>query len=177
MGGEVGVESQPGVGSVFWFTTRLDKINSKAPEVHVASSMTESAETQLLRKHAGSRLLIAEDNEFNRMVVEEILSETGLTLDFAENGIEAVAKAKCNHYDVILMDVQMPNMDGLEATRAIRQLPNHTSTAIIAMTGNAFHEDRMDCLAAGMNDFLAKPVLPNDLYETLLKWLVKIKSI
>ncbi len=175
MGGEVGVESQPGVGSVFWFTARLDKIKSKELDVLSASATTEPVEKILLRDHAGTRLLIAEDNELNRMVAEEILSETGLILDFAEDGVEAVAKAKRNHYAVILMDVQMPNMDGLDATRTIRQLPNYTSTAIIAMTGNAFHEDRMDCLEAGMSDFLAKPVLPKDLYETLLKWLVKIK--
>ncbi len=171
MNGEVGVESQPNVGSIFWFTARLKKVESHFETE--ASSLTLLGDTEALIRlsHSGKHLLVAEDIAVNRMVVEEILSETGLIIDFAEDGIEAVAKSKENQYDIILMDIQMPKMNGMEATIAIRQMTSYSSTPIIAMTGNAFEEDRIACLQAGMTDFLAKPVIPNDLFETLFKWL------
>jgi PAS domain S-box-containing protein len=173
MGGEAGVESRPAGGSIFWFTARVGKVRAEDLGLLEIESRSESAEQILLREHRGARLLLAEDEEFNRVVAEEFLKEVGLTVDFAHDGRQAVSMAAFNHYDLILMDVQMPEMGGLEATRAIRQLPGHAATPIVAMTANAFAEDRQRCLDAGMNDHLAKPVLPEDLYATMLEWLAK----
>jgi CheY-like chemotaxis protein len=100
-----------------------------------------------------------------------LLAEVGLTVDVAADGAEALALATRTDYDLILMDMQMPLMDGLEATQRIRRLPNGARVPIIAATANAFTEDRARCLAAGMTDFIAKPVFPDVLYETLLKYL------
>jgi len=94
-------------------------------------------------------------------------------VDLAEDGVQSVALAKRNTYALILMDMQMPNLNGMDATRAIRQLPGYVQTPILALTANAFDEDRQVCIEAGMNDHIGKPVDSDKLYETLLKWLSK----
>ncbi len=119
----------------------------------------------------GSRLLLVEDNELNQEVAAGLLREAGLEVDIAANGAIALDKIAHGSYDLVLMDVQMPVMDGIAATRAIRQRPDCADLPIVAMTANAMSDDREDCLAAGMNDHLAKPIAPAQLWEKLLQWI------
>ncbi|MBT9520142.1 MAG: response regulator [Dechloromonas sp.] len=169
MGGEIGVDSVPNVGSTFWFTVRLQKhMNDARP---VARQLRISSETTLRERYSGTRVLLVEDEPINREVSMSLLEEAGLSVDLAEDGEVAVAMASQTQYALILMDMQMPRMNGVDATRAIRTLPGYAQTPILAVTANAFEEDRQICLAAGMNDHIGKPVIPDLLFDTLLKWL------
>ncbi len=163
MGGETGVMSCLGQGSTFWFTVLLKVGNITAlPQEKIISKKN-------LRTDAS--VLLVEDNEINQEVAREILESYGIKVDIAQHGGEAVTMIEQKHYDLVLMDLQMPVMDGLEATTKIRQLPIGENIPIIAMTANAFEEDRRRCQLAGMNDFVAKPVDIKQLYTVLAHWL------
>jgi PAS domain S-box-containing protein len=163
MGGAIGVDSRTGAGSTFWFTARLARAR---PE-----PTTNDAETRLAREHAGARILLVEDEPLNQEVAQSQLEDVGLSVDVAGDGAQALALVTHKAYDLVLMDMQMPVMNGLEATCAIRQLPGRQALPIVAITANAFAADRDKCLAAGMNDFLAKPVHAEALFTMVLKWL------
>jgi CheY-like chemotaxis protein len=169
MDGECGVESRLGVGSTFWFTASLHRGHSA--EVALPAGSAVHAEAQLRLRHLGARILLVEDNEVNRLVAMAMLDGVGLSVHTAADGCEAVNMAKAGAYDLVLMDMQMPRMGGLEATRAIRLLQGWERCPIIALTANAFDEDRFASEAAGMNDFISKPMDVNTFYACLLRWL------
>ncbi len=169
MGGDAGVESTPGLGSTFWFTARLRRAEVTAATGEQPGE--DSAAAILRRDFAGARILVAEDNDVSQEVAKAILEEAGLVVDLAGDGMEAVAMANANEYQLVLMDMQMPHMDGLEAAREIRRQWPAGSLPIVAMTANAFSEDKARCYAAGMDDFVSKPVDPPMLHAKLLQWI------
>ena len=169
MGGEVGVESVPGAGSRFWFTARLAL--GGAGRARRPRPQRLPSEEILRRDFAGRMVLLVEDEPVNQEVSRTLLAEAGLRVDLADDGRIAVERATGCKYALILMDMQMPNMNGLDAARAIRAAGANRETPIIAMTANAYDEDRQRCLEAGMNAHIGKPVSPQLLFDTLLDWL------
>jgi len=162
MGGQIGVESELGVGSTFYVDLPL-------PTAELPDSQTGEMESAEVLVPPGKRVLLVEDNEVNRKVALRLLEKLQLVVEVATNGVEAVQKATTNAYDLILMDCQMPEMDGYEATRRLRA--HGVRTPIIALTANALQGDREQCLLAGMDDYLAKPIKPDELKRTLARWL------
>ena len=166
MGGEVGVQSDAGRGSTFWFTARL-RLGAGA-RVQDGDALTEFGPVECLQ---GRRVLLVEDNEINQLVGRELLETVGLHVDVAANGAIAVQMVQRQPYELVFMDMQMPVMDGLAATRAIRALPGFAGLPIVAMTANAMQQDRDRCAEAGMQDYLAKPVDPAEMLRLTLRWL------
>ena len=173
MGGEIGFDSKPAVGTTFWFTAHLGRPDtlerhSNGIEVIAGASAGEAApvartvqsDKTKAAKSKSLRILLVEDNAVNQMLAMAILKKAGHRVDLATDGIEGVEGVRNNHYDVVLMDIQMPNMDGLEATRRIRAMdnPSKADVYIVAITANALLGDRETCLSAGMNDYLPKPI-------------------
>lgn len=174
MGGQIGVESTPGQGSTFRFSVRFDRATRAESAGQREFTSTEES---LRDRFAGARILLAEDEPVNQEVAREVLEVVGLIVDVAEDGARAVELARQVPYDLILMDLQMPQLNGIEATRAIRALPEHAHTPILAMTANAYNEDRIRCMQAGMNDHAGKPIEPASLYALLHKWLTESAAL
>ncbi|MBS1160336.1 MAG: domain S-box protein [Proteobacteria bacterium] len=170
MGGEAGMSSTPGRGSTFWMTASLG-IAALAEDSAPRPAEPLDSEAEVRRTRHGARILLVEDDPLNQEVALDMLRHAGLNADLADNGQKAVDLASEKDYDLILMDMQMPVLDGLAATRQILALPGKSSTIIVAMTANAFSEDRETCMAAGMVDHIGKPVAPQTLYALLLRWL------
>ena len=161
-GGEIGFDSQLGKGTVFYFILPMDE--GAAPIDPVKKEFILEFRTDV-----NAKILLVEDDKINQLLAEKTLNKMGYVVDKANNGQEAIRKVQSEPYDIVLMDLQMPVMDGLEATQIIRQL-NCVQPVIIATTANAMKEDRTRCLEAGMNDFLSKPLDMMELQKTLLNW-------
>ena len=163
MNGKITIESRPGEGSRFGFSMQLDSFNSKDDGNDQRPGKTDVPVAQL-------RVLLAEDNAVNQTLALAILAKFGIKAELARNGYEALQAVSVREFDVVLMDVQMPELDGLDATRAIRALPGSVAQPwIIALTANAFEQDRQLCLAAGMDDFVAKPFKQEALRDALMR--------
>jgi CheY-like chemotaxis protein len=165
MGGKITCESRLGKGSVFRITISL-----ALPEEKMTDVEEETPETRNLEVLCGMRVLVAEDNKINQMIMKELLSSVGIKVVLAENGVKALERLQEGHFDVVLMDIQMPEMDGLTATAQIRSDPRYDALPILAMTANAGPEHLEESKNAGMNDHLTKPVEVGQLYSALIKW-------
>jgi CheY-like chemotaxis protein len=194
MEGDIGVNSRVGEGSEFWFTAQLNPADAQANPVETfnrngqipphslgrrpTSGVNDAAQNQPHEQRTGKgKILVAEDGEINRLVVTAMLSKAGYKVEVAENGLEAVNAASACDYDLVLMDVQMPEMDGYQATAAIRGLEGSRSQVpILGFTANALREDLDACLTAGMNDFVSKPVEKQHLLDTIAHWILHKKS-
>jgi CheY-like chemotaxis protein len=172
MGGDAGAQSSLGLGSTFWFTAWLEK-GAANPQADAQDPVAPESDPLLVlqKDYAACRVLLVDDDLFNQEIGRIVLEDAGLSVDVAEDGQVAVAQVGQYSYDCILMDMQMPGLDGLSAARQIRLLPERQEVPIIAMTANAFAEDRLQCLQSGMNDFITKPLEPQIVYAAILRWL------
>ncbi len=165
MGGEVGVDSAQGAGSTFWFTARMEKAQ------HFLPAQGNAIAPEVLEVLDGACILLVEDNVFSQQVGQELLEHANATVVVASNGREAIDLMLRQRFDCVLMDVQMPVMDGFETVRMIRSDVRLRSALVIAMTANAGREDMARCMEAGMDEFVSKPISPHQLYEVIARWL------
>jgi CheY-like chemotaxis protein len=174
MNGDIGMISEEGQGSTFWVTVKFKKCAKV-----LAAPMTENvsknvdAEPMIERLYLGSHILVVEDESANRMLLKILLESAGLVVDAAQDGTKAVASVQERSYAAIFMDMQMPRLNGVEEAQEIRLLPGYRDTPIIAMTANAFAEDKAQWVAAGITDVLIKPFSPDQLFSILLRALTR----
>jgi CheY-like chemotaxis protein len=172
MGGDVGVDSKEGQGSIFWFRIRVTLVEPQEESRQTLRVSINPAMTGLLH---GRRILVVEDNLTNQVVVKALLERQGVSVVCVGDGQAALHALEAGHgFDAVLMDCQMPVMDGFTATAKLREreaAAAHPRLPIIALTAGAFEDDRKACLAAGMDDYLAKPIKLDDLITTLGRWL------
>ena len=173
MGGVAGIDVLGDGGSLSWFSVRVAEVQLP---VEPRRSPVVGLEGVIRQRHGGARVLLAEDNEVNRLVMVELLADAGLQVDTAEDGEQALVMAGQRPYDLVLLDLRMPRRDGLSAAREMRRMPALRRVPIMATTANAFDEDRRACAAAGMDDFLAKPIEVDLLYELVLSWLDRTRG-
>ncbi len=180
MGGEIGVESTLGAGSTFWFTIVVQPGSETTAPVTASPAETVAAQTAprspslaTAKSEPAYHVLLVEDNKVNQKVAARLLEKLNCCVDVADDGEKALSAVAANTYDLILMDIQMPGMDGYQATRAIRnaEAGGGQRVPIIALTANAMTGDRELCLAAGMDDYLAKPIVSGDLAAAIERWL------
>jgi len=171
-GGEIGLESESGEGATFWFTWTFNKTAKQAAKAE-SPGISEEPTQDITYKFENMRVLLAEDEPISRILIETLLQQVGLSVTALENGRQALDEAKEGDYHAILMDVQMPVMDGLEATRKIRahETIHGGHVPIIALTAHAMHGDREKCLQAGMDEYLTKPLSKASLYDVLHHYL------
>ena len=169
MGGGVGISTTPDVGSCFSFTANLTEATS-CPEEE------ESRQALAIPQFIGAHILLVEDNELNQQVASELLSATGCHVDIADNGQIALKRLEEQPYHLVLMDMQMPVLDGVGCCLQLRRRDSWKNLPVIAMTANALKSDREKCLAAGMNDFISKPLEPSVLFDVLRRWLAEYLS-
>ena len=167
MGGKIEVESEPGAGSTFRFTVGCGRVAG----MHIPGNPSTSDAADSKSSLAGARILVVEDDEVNQLVARGVLEASGAIVTVASNGREALGLIRPGEFDVVLMDLQMPDMDGIETTRRLREDPALRALPIIAMTASAMAGDRERLLKAGMNDYVAKPMRVAAIYATLAKWL------
>jgi CheY-like chemotaxis protein len=170
MGGSISLVSEKNVGSHFSFTIVLG-IGDSNNIRHTEQPLQSLIDTPKYATLKNARILLVEDNPVNRMVVMELLEKLNIQVDVAENGATALSKIQAHQYDGVLMDVQMPVMDGCQATQRIKEIEAHKSLPVIAITASATHTDRLKCMESGMVDFISKPILPETLYNVLIKWI------
>ena len=171
MGGEIGVNSRSGQGSTFWFTAVFDKQQSDTEKAAPAAASTRTSDNSPASTEIKGRVLLVEDHVVNQKVALHMLRLLGYEATLAASGREALDAVAESSYDIILMDCQMPGMDGFETTQALRARESGVRTPIIAMTAHSMEGDRKRCLDAGMDDYMSKPVRMEILKETLQKWL------
>ena len=169
MGGSIEAEPRLEPGSVFLVLLPLHSVSEEQEKK--AARLSERDRGGTSRRFAGGSVLLVDDNPFNLLVAEELMKMSGLTVETAEDGGEAVEKARAKHYDLVLMDLNMPRMDGIEAGMIIHDLPDCAELPIIALTADARGSTRQNCLRNGMNDVISKPIDPQTFFNTLTYWL------